>query len=47
MMKILQKNRFVHPHPHVPTYHLICSPLITRSDVIQLIIDVFEDPIYP
>jgi hypothetical protein len=45
MLNIFLKNRFVPPHPNVPTcHHKNCSPLFTLS-VIQLMVDVFEEPI--
>jgi hypothetical protein len=44
-LKTFLKNRFVPPHPNVPTcHHKNYSPLFTMG-VIQLIVDVFEDPI--
>jgi hypothetical protein len=45
MLNIFLKNRFVPPHPNVPTcHHKNCSPLFTLS-VIQLMVNVFEEPI--
>jgi hypothetical protein len=45
-MKVLLKNRFIPPHPKIPTcHHEYRSPLL-RACSIHLIDEVLEDPIH-